>query len=160
LLSLAASGVAGLASFRSGKAERRLYNHTLKQAPWAPPPWVFGPAWTVNNFFLLKGLDKLLASDDLEDRKTLLRLQAGMWAIFFSFGYIYFNRKSPLLAALWTVSDAVLAVTSFTRTFKKDKELSFTYLPLISWTTFASTFAAWQALKNPDPLLKTKALIS
>jgi len=42
---------------------------------------------------------------------------------------------------------------------KDDKKLALDYLPLVLWTGFASTLADYQALKNPDPVFKTPALL-
>lgn len=158
LLSLTVSAIGGLSSMKSKKKEIKLYNTQLKQAPWAPPAWLFGPAWTVNNYFLLAGLQHLMESD-IPEKKKLLLLQSMIWVIFFSFGYVYFNKKSPLLAVIWTMADAGLAAASFYSAYKTDKKLALYYLPLLAWTTFASTIADYQALKNADPVFGTKALL-
>lgn len=158
LLSLTVSAIGGLSGMQSKKKERKLYNKQLKQAPWAPPAWLFAPAWTVNNYFLLLALQHLLEKD-IPEKKKLLLLQSMIWVIFFSFGYVYFNKKSSLLAALWTTADAKLAAVSFYIAYKTDKKLACNYLPLLAWTTFASTLADYQALKNADPVFKTKALL-
>jgi translocator protein len=157
LASLAISAIGGLSSRRPKDQERKVFTDEMKQAPWAPPAWLFGPAWTVNNFFLLDALQQILRGDDATRRK-LLSLQVPIWAIFFSFGYVYFNRKSPVLAAAWTVADAALAAASFTIAMKENKKLASRYVPLLGWTSFASTLAVYQALKNDDPVLKTEAV--
>jgi len=158
LLSIVVSAIGGLASGLSSNKEKKLYNKKLKQAPWAPPAWVFGPAWTFNNIFLLLALQRLLKSD-IPEKNKLLVMQAFIWVVFFSFGYIYFNKKSPLLAAVWTVTDAALATSSFITAYKADKKTANHYVPLLAWTGFASTLAGYQALTNDDPVLHTKALI-
>jgi len=157
--SIALSVIGGLASMQSSKNEKKLYNKKLKQAPWAPPDWLFGPAWTVNNFFLLLALQKIVNSD-APQKHRLLALQLAIWIVFFSFGYVYFKKKSPVLAAIWTKADHVFALSSFFIARKMDKKLAAHYLPLLAWTGFASTLADYQALKNDDPVLKTKALLS
>lgn len=159
LISIVVSAIGGLSSGIPSKKGRKLYNKELKQAPWAPPGWLFAPAWTINNFFILLALQQILCSN-ISDKKKLLVLQSLIWVIFFSFGFVYFNKKSSWLAAVWTVSDAILASSSFIITNKSEKKLSYYYLPLVTWTLFASTVAVYQALKNPDPVLKTKALMS
>lgn len=159
LVAVAVSFVGGLASGRKNKTERKLYEKDLEQAPWAPPGWLFAPAWTLNNYFLLLGLQRLLQKKDITSEKKLLILQACIWIIFFSFGYVYFNKRSPLLAAVWTVGDAALATSSFVISSKEDKKLSYTYIPLLLWTSYASTVAVYQALKNPDPVLNIHPLL-
>jgi len=159
LLAIAASALGGLASLTSHKKDKQLYNKKLKQAPWAPPSWLFAPAWTVNNFFLLTALQRILNSN-MPQKNKLLAMQAVIWLIFFSFGYIYFNKKSTVLAALWTTGDAALAATSFITLYKVDGKTAYNYAPLLVWTAFASTLAGYQALTNADPVLKTKALLA
>lgn len=159
LLSVVVSAIGGLASGQPRRKDKQLYDKNLKQAPWAPPGWLFAPAWNINNFFLLLALQKLLSSN-IPQKKKMLALQAMIWLIFFSFGYVYFNKKSPVLAATWTIADASFAIASFALIYKSDKKLSYYYLPLIVWTGFASTIAAYQATHNADPVIKTKAILN
>ena len=139
--------------------QQKLYTQKLKQAPGAPPAWLFGPAWTFNNFFLLMGLQRLLQRDDLPEKRRLLILQAMIWIIFFSFNYVYFRKKSTVLAGIWTVSDAVLATASIITAHKLDRKVAASYLPLTIWTIFASYLAAYQALTNDDEALHLPALL-
>jgi len=159
LLSIVVSAIGGLASAHPSRKDKQLYDKKLRQAPWAPPGWLFAPAWNINNFFLLLALQKLSTSD-ISQRKKLMVFQAVIWLIFFSFGYIYFKKKSPVLAATWTIADAVFAINSFAIAYKSDKKLSYNYLPLVLWTSFASTLAGYQAIYNADPLIKTKAILN
>lgn len=152
------SAVGGLLSGKPKNAERKVYTKELKQAPWAPPPWAFGPAWVVNNYFLLnalKGIINLKENDPL--RKKLIQLQVPIWFIFFTFGFLYFEKKSPVLAATWTVADAILAIASFSTALKADKKLALNFVPLSAWTMFASSLAIYQVVKNDDVLLGTAA---
>ena len=139
--------------------QQKLYTKKLKQAPWAPPAWIFGPAWTITTFFLLLGLQRLLQKENLPEKKRLLIMQAIIWVIFFSFNYVYFRKKSTILAAIWTVGDAVLATASLMVANKLDKKVSLSYLPLTTWTLFASTLAGYQALTNSDEALHIPALL-
>lgn len=77
------------------KSQRKLYKQKLVQAPWAPPSKVFGPAWAINNYFLLKALKQLLERKDISNKNKLLIKQAAIWVIFFSFGYVYFKKEKP-----------------------------------------------------------------
>lgn len=127
LIAVGVSAIGGLASRQSSKKETDIYNKELKQAPWAPPGWLFGPAWTTINIFLLLALQRLLQSN-IPAKKKLIILQSLIWVIFFTFGYVYFNKKSPVLAAVWTMSDAALATASFIISYKADKKfLTITY---------------------------------
>ena len=149
----------GALSAGSKKKTRKIYEKQQKQAPWAPPAWLFGPAWTLNNIFLVWGLRRILNNTDMPNRKKLLLLQALIWADFLTFGYVYFKKGSPILAEAWTQTDALLALVSFFIALKSDKKLSYAYVPLLIWTWFASSLSAYQALYNADPVFGTKALL-
>lgn len=153
LATVVVSALGAISTGRSKKNERKLYEKKLKQAPWAPPAWVFGPAWSVNNFFLLQALKELLLRHDIPERRKLLIKQAMIWVIFFSFGYVYFKKKSPILAAIWTLADAALAAGSFIEAKRTDKQLSYKYLPLLAWTAYAGSLSIYQAIKNDDPVV-------
>lgn len=157
LISVGVSLLGSLSTGRSKKSEQKLYNVKLEQAPWAPPAWIFGVAWPLNNFFVLMALKELLASKDGPERKKLLIMQGAIWVIFFSFGFVYFRKKSPVLAAVWTMADAALSMASFFTARRFNKKLSYYYLPLLVWTSYASTVADYQALKNDDPVLNLSA---
>jgi len=159
MISVAVSFLGALSGGRSPKQQRRYYQK-LKQAPWAAPASAFGPVWTINNFFLLLGLKKTLSNRRISDKRKVLLLHAMIWFIFFSFNYVYFKKKSPVLAAVWTNADMVLAIIGLIMTSKDDKKASLSYIPLLLWTSYAGTVADYQALKNPDDLLKTKALLN
>ena len=158
-LALVAVSVIGVLQSGSRSNTRKFYQKKNEQAPWAPPPWLFGPAWTLNNIFLLWGLVRILNDKNLPNRPVLLGLQGGIWVIFLSFGYVYFRKGSPVLAEVWTQTDALLATASIRTAFRSDRKLAIAYAPLLAWTWFASSLSAYQALKNPDPLLDTPALL-
>jgi tryptophan-rich sensory protein len=135
------------------KQNRGLYEKKLEQAPWAPPGWVFGPAWALINIFITRALFMLL-NDPEKDRRdrALLALQVGIWLIFVTFGIAYFRKRSPVLAAVWTIADAALALASVLIARKRGWKLAVNYLPLLAWTSFASTVAVYQAVENDDPV--------
>jgi tryptophan-rich sensory protein len=156
IATLAVSAIGARVGRKPGKSERQSFEK-FEQAAWAPPPWVFGPAWAANNFFLLSALNRIARSNH-PDRRKLLYLQIPIWFIFFSFGYVYARKRSPVLAAGWTVADALLAAASFAISRRHDRKTSYHFLPLLGWTTYASSLAVYQAVKNDDPVLETEAI--
>lgn len=135
--------------------QRKQYSKEVKPV-WSPPGWLFGPAWTINNICQVWGATRLLnAPKDFPHRQELLRLQGVHWLIFVTFSYVYFRKRSPILAMLWTQSDAMIALKSMLLAQEGDKKLALSYLPLTVWTWFASSLSWFQALYNPDPLLDT-----
>lgn len=154
VLFYAAMTAIGYLTNGSRKNSRKLYERKLKQAPWAPPSWAFGAAWSTINIFVTRALFTLL-DDTTKDKndQALLALQAGIWIIFCTFGIVYFGKKSPVLAAAWTMADAGLATASIALARKRGAAFAANYLPLLVWTWFASTLAGYQAIHNDDPFV-------
>jgi translocator protein len=154
LAALVLSGISRLMATRTIKRSQKFYAHSLRQASWAPPGWLFGPAWTINNFFLLCALVKILQLEKGPTKNKLLWIQVFIWIIFYSFDYVYFKKKSPFLAAVWTKSDSVLALMSVVSAWNTNRKIAYCYLPLSMWTLYAGTVADYQLLHNSDPVLQ------
>ena len=160
LLSIGVSLLGKLSSGQPSSTRYKLYKKKLKQAPWAPPAVAFAAVWPIMNYFITDALLRILQQKPSAAKRRQLVIQTFIWAIFFSFNYVYFNRKSSILAAVWTMAEATLAWLGFSFAFKNDRRIAYGYLPLAVWTTYASTVADYQALENPDPVLGTKAVLN
>jgi benzodiazapine receptor len=137
--------------------EKEIYESQNLPA-WAPPAWVFAPAWILNNLVMLYGTNRLKeAPDSLPHKKALLALQSLIWADYATFNYVNFKQRSPVLGALWTQADMIFALTSLILASRADKKIALSFLPLTLWTTYASALAWYLALYNPDHLLRTEA---
>ena len=150
-LGLAANLVSGAAGRRE---EDRRYYEDMEQAPFAPPGWVFGPVWAANNVSVLWGNLRLLnLPQDAPNRQTLLVLQGLSWILFSTFGYVYFRKGSPILAFGWTATFWILTIASVVLSLRSDRKVAASLATLLAWLTLATPVAAYQAAKNPDPLL-------
>lgn len=150
---VAGSAISGLATGRTA-ADREFYEG-MDQAPFAPPGWVFGPAWAINNASTLWGNLRLLDApeEDVPNRRTLLALQGASWLLFFAFGWVFFRKKSPILALADTAAMWALTVASVALSLKDGRrDVTLSLGTLLAWLTLATPVAAYQAAKNPDPL--------
>lgn len=154
---LAANAVSGLSLGRRREDQR--YYEALRQAPFAPPGWVFGPAWTINNISVLWGNVRLLnLPADTPHRQPLLWLQGASWLIFSTFSYVYFNKRSPILAFTWTGGMYMLTICSMLLASKIDRKIVLSLVTLFLWLSLATPVAAYQLIYNEDPLFDTPAL--
>jgi len=146
---------ANLISGAAGRREEdRRYYEEMEQAPFAPPGWVFGPVWGINNVSVLWGNLRLLnLPKDAPNRRTLLALQGLSWAIYSTFGYVYFRKGSPILALAWTATMWILTIASVVLSLGTDRKVAASLGTLLAWLTLATPVATYQAAKNPDPLL-------
>lgn len=153
-------GVTALTRWSKPQREADIaFYETQKSPVWSPPGVAFPLVWPVNNLALSWGGLRLLnAPATLPHRRTLLALQGVLWLDFATFGAAYFQRRSPILLAVWTLADAGTAVASWVLARRTgDPKLPFAYLPVTAWTCYGSTTAVYQALRNPDAYFGTAA---
>ncbi|HRP75977.1 MAG TPA: tryptophan-rich sensory protein, partial [Rhodocyclaceae bacterium] len=121
----------------------------LIRPPWAPPGWLFAPAWTV--LYLLMGVAAWLVWRERSARKvgialTLFLVQLGANALW---TWLFFAWRLGALAfgeilVLWVLILCTIAV------FWRVRPLAGALLiPYLAWVSFATalTFAVWQG--NP-----------
>ena len=157
-------GLAGLTSIVSGNKGETLrdnvfgnvsYFSSLKQSIFTPPSWVFGPAWTINNFFAIWGtLAVLNKPKGTPGRSEYLALQGATWLNFVIFNAAYFSLRSPINAFVLTLIFAGLTVSSAcVAIFRlQDTKVALSLSTLFVWLTVAATAATAQVLWNRDDL--------
>ena len=159
-------GLSGLVSAIKGPAGKDLrenifgnpaYFNELKQSIFAPPSWVFGPAWLVNNISVIWGTWRVLNKPkDTPGRSSFLALQGASWLNFVTFSAAYFSLRSPINALVLTFMMFVLTILSgFVAIFKlKDTIVALSLATLFIWLMIALTAASFQAAWNYDNLYR------
>jgi tryptophan-rich sensory protein len=82
-----------------------------------------------------------------------LSLQGASWFLFSTFAWVYFKKKSPILAFVWTAAMWLLTIASVLLSLKNDRKITLSLATLLAWLTLATPVAAYQAARNPDQLL-------
>ena len=136
-----AAGIGGLASSNAAQDYSR-----LEQPSWAPPAWLFGPAWTT--LYILMAVAAWLvwrSGPWPEPRRALafyaaqLVLNAAWTPLFFGLGWrgIAFAELSVLL---------ILLVATVVLFWRHSRIAAALLVPYLAWSTFALclNFAVWQ----------------
>ncbi len=131
--------------FTTGGVNSEWYQ-TLNKAPWTPPGWVFGAAWTTIMIclaFYMAYAWKLVA-----DRNMLIILFVIQWIlnvswnpIFFQFQYTY---SALLIIGILTLVVAYL----FFGYFRELKSKTLLVLPYLLWLIIATSLNAYVCVKN------------
>ena len=117
----------------------------LNQAPWTPPGWVFGFAWTtimicfsiyMANLYLLEANTKI---------KILFTVQ---FILNVSWNFVFFNRHLVSLGLAFIIALTVI-VSLLMFTYRKRMPLkSFLILPYFLWLLVATSLNAYVLLYN------------
>jgi translocator protein len=147
LLCFAAAGIGGLASVRAGT-----FYEELSRPPWAPPPSLFGPVWSV--LYLSMGVAAWLVwrRRGFTGARIALGLFLTQLLANALWTWLFFAWRQGALAfgeilVLWVL--IVATVIGFWRVRRLAAAL---LLPYLAWVGFAAalTYEVWQ--RNPSVL--------
>lgn len=124
----------------------------LRRPSWAPPPWLFGPAWSVLYLLMAIAAWIVVRVDGWRPARSSIILYAvqllanGIWT------WLFFGLHSGAIAfaeilLLWAL--IVATIVAFWRTHALAGAL---LIPYLCWVTFAAalTWSVWRA--NPGAL--------
>lgn len=137
-------------------------SYSMLNTPWfAPPVWLFGAAWTINNILTIYGNIITYNSAESVFRTKILTLQFWSWIIFVTFQYLSFGTGIPamffwpsllmLIINLLTIYYAYKLDTSkgsFLKTVKSGKSVSMSLTSLISWLFIATALGFFIMILN------------
>jgi benzodiazapine receptor len=145
LVSFVAAAVGGLASAPS-------FYEQLQQPSWAPPPWLFGPVWSV--LYLLMGIAAWLVWRVWGFRASrvalslfLIQLAANsLWT------WLFFGWQRGQLAFIEIVVLWALIVATIVAFWRVRPLAGVLLIPYLAWVSYATvlTYAMWQ--RNPNVL--------
>jgi tryptophan-rich sensory protein len=140
------------------RSEDRAFYEAMKLPRYAPPGWLFPPVWAINNAFTLWGNLRLLNQPvGTPGRRPMLALQGMSWALFSTFGFVYFRKRSPILAAVWTATDWALTAATVAIAAKNGQgDIVKSQATKFAWLSLAVPVSSYQGLHNPDPLFGTR----
>lgn len=128
-----------------GSAQAPVFYAQLDQPAWAPPAWLFGPAWTV--LYLLMAVAAWRVARAGRSPALLVYLVQlalnALWSWLF-FGWRMGAAAFACIVVLWLLIAATIVL------FRRIDRLAATLLlPYIAWVSFASAlcFSIWQ--RNP-----------
>ncbi|MCG1037707.1 TspO/MBR family protein [Polaribacter sargassicola] len=120
---------------------------SLNKAPWTPPGWVFGAAWTSIMLLFSFYMTKLSFQFYFLDKK-LISLYALQWLLNVGWNLVFFNLHKTkiglvVIVLLW------LLIGYFTcKYIYKIKWFTLLILPYLIWMTIATSLNAYIVLNN------------
>lgn len=122
---------------------------SLAKAPWTPPGWVFGLAWTTVILFFSVYMG--LAWDIIQNRKLLLILFVLQLILNIGWNPVFFYFHE-VLAGLLFISALTLLILVFIFVFWHEMKVkTLLLLPYLIWLILATSLNAYILLKNQVP---------
>jgi tryptophan-rich sensory protein len=120
----------------------------LNKAPFNPPSWIFGPAWTTLYFLMGVSIFLILQKKLKKQRTFLVTLFAVQLFLNFLWSVIFFGWHLPFVALLeigllWI--SIMLLVIDF---WKFSKLAALLLIPYLCWVSFASVLNLFVVLLN------------
>jgi tryptophan-rich sensory protein len=120
---------------------------TINKAPWTPPGWVFGAAWTtimICYAFYLKSLIENVKSQS----KTIYILYGIQWILNIMWNPIFFYFQYDVLALLAISALQVVLIITFLRYFRVQHYYNLLLLPYLIWLFTAISLNAYIVFYN------------
>ncbi|SEB44031.1 TspO and MBR related proteins [Tenacibaculum sp. MAR_2009_124] len=120
---------------------------SLEKAPWTPPNWMFGAAWTTIMILFSGYMTKLSFQHNFLNKKLTL-LYAVQWILNVGWNFVFFNQRETVLG-LVVISILLLLIIYFTFNFKNElKRYSLLILPYFLWMIIATSLNTYIVLNN------------
>jgi benzodiazapine receptor len=117
----------------------------LEKAPWTPPGWVFGFAWTTIMICFSIYMAKLI---EAKETKTILVLFLIQSILNISWNYIFFNQHMAVLGMIYLIL-LMLLIAFFTFNYKSQLKIYTVFiLPYLLWLIVANSLNGYILFTN------------
>lgn len=117
----------------------------LDKAPWTPPGWVFGAAWTTIMVCFSVYLVFLFTKNFSKKKLILFIIQV---LLNVSWNYIFFNQRLVLFALVIITLLTSVIFYLFITYYKEQKRFSFLLLPYMVWLCIATSLNLYILIHN------------
>ena len=147
VISFAAAAVGAVASIQA-----RSFYSQLAQPAWAPPPWLFGPVWTVLYALIAIAAWLVWRSGGFRTNRIALAFFWGQLLLNALWSWLFFAWHLGALAFADIVFLWVLIVATLVSFWRVRPLAGALFIPYLLWVSFASAlnYSLWQL--NPQVL--------
>ncbi len=139
-------GALAIGGFFTGDGVPSDWYQDLNKAPWTPPGWVFGSAWTL--IMICLSLFMAKAYKKVQHKKTLLYLYTIQLILNIAWNPVFFYYHDVTLALLIISMLTILMGYMYIRYQKKLKPWAYLLLPYMIWLCIATSLNGYILIKN------------
>jgi len=138
-------GGLGLGSWLMNNGPMTSWYLNLNKAPWSPPGWVFGFAWTSIMVCFSIYLMSLFTKNYNNKKRFLFIIQV---VLNVSWNYIFFNQHQVLFALIIIILLSALIFYLFFTYLNEQKKISYLLLPYMIWLCIATSLNLYILIHN------------
>lgn len=138
-------GSLGIGKYLMNEGPRGVWYSQLEKAPWTPPGFLFGIAWTLIMICFSLFLGKLFVSKVSTNKITLFFVQL---VLNIGWNYIFFNKKQAFLGLICIVFLAILIFLYYFKYSKSVSNYKFLLLPYMIWLCIAISLNFYIVVHN------------
>jgi benzodiazapine receptor len=143
VLNFSALAIGGLSTKKGVPSD---WYQNLNKAPWSPPGWMFGAAWTLIMICFAVYMAYLLSTK--MNREKIIFLFAIQWLLNVAWNPLFFHYQA-VLAGLITISLLTILVAYFLFNYKKEiKTKSWLIAPYLIWLLIATSLNLYIQIYN------------
>lgn len=143
ILNFAALGIGGLFT---GEGVPSDWYQQLNKAPWTPPGWVFGAAWTTIMICFSFFMARLWA--DTEHRQMVLAMYVIQWILNVGWNPLFFYAHFTTLALVAIVALTVVVAWFFVKGLSWVHAWAWLVAPYLLWLLIATSLNGYVVFKN------------
>lgn len=139
-------GALGIGGFLMGGEVTGEWYQNVNKAPWTPPGWVFGAAWTT--IMVLFSFYMVSAWTQIENKNFLISLFVFQWILNVTWNPVFFKFHQVGFGLLLIAALTVLVGYFLIGLWPQMKVKSLLILPYFIWLLIASSLNAYILIKN------------
>lgn len=132
-------------SWLMNNGPRTDWYNALNKAPWTPPGWVFGVAWTTIMICFSIYLGYLFLKSDTVKLRLAFLLQLVLNIIW---NYVFFNKHEVAVGLAIIAALTIIVFTFFFNNKNIIKSKSYLLLPYMIWLLIATSLNAYILINN------------
>ncbi len=148
---IAGTALAATSGAVTAKSAGEFYG-SLDRPRWAPPAWLFGPAWSILYLMMATAAWRIWSIAGFDGARGALTLYAVQLVLNAAWSWFFFVRRTGLgstidVSLLWT--SILLTLLGF---WARDPIAGLLFVPYLTWVSFAMalTVSVWR--RNPTRL--------
>lgn len=135
-----------LGGFFTGAGTTSKWYVNLNTAPWTPPGWVFGAAWTT--IMICFAIYMAYAYANSSSKTALITLFVLQWILNFAWSPVFFKYHAVLVALIIITSLTILVAYFLFSGFAQLRVKALLVLPYFIWLVIATSLNAYIYVKN------------